>query len=119
MLINFISVRDTASEGNYHIFLLTVLSMFSGTNFQVESNQESGKGYYDLSLRDRQLKTCVIIETKKLPSEAQDNEIEGMSRQALAQIENKDYATDAREDGYNIIKYGIVFFGKACYIAKG
>ncbi|SPT70261.1 AAA family ATPase [Anaerobiospirillum thomasii] len=119
MLINFISVRDFGVEGNYHMFLLAVLSMFTGDFFKIDSNQESGKGYYDLSLRDRQLKTCVIIETKKLPSEAKDNEIEGMSRQALAQIENKDYATDAREDGYNIIKYGIVFFGKACYIAKG
>ena len=101
------------------MFLLAVLSMFTGDFFKIDSNQESGKGYYDLSLRDRQLKTCVIIETKKLPSDAKDNEIEAMSRQALAQIENKDYTSDAREDGYNIIKYGIVFFGKACYIAKG
>ena len=119
MLINFISVRDFGVEGNYHMFLLAVLSMFTGDFFKIDSNQESGKGYYDLSLWDRQLKTCVIIETKKLPSDAKDNEIEAMSRQALAQIENKDYTSDAREDGYNIIKYGIVFFGKACYIAKG
>ena len=119
MLINFISVRDTASEGNYHIFLLTVLSMFSGTNFQVESNQESGKGYYDLSLSDRILNTCVIIETKKMASNSKPIEIKDKGLQALAQIEDKDYISNAREDGYNIIKYGIVFFGKACYIAKG
>ena len=119
MLINFISVRDTASEGNYHIFLLTVLSMFSGTNFQVESNQESGKGYYDLSLSDRILNTCVIIETKKMASNSKPIEIKDKGLQALAQIEDKDYISNAREDGYNIIKYGIVFFGKSCYIAKG
>ena len=34
----------------------------------------------------------------------------------LKQINDRDYASKAREDGYkNIIKYGVAFKGKMCY----
>lgn len=35
---------------------------------------------------------------------------------ALKQINDRDYASKAREEGYkNIIKYGVAFKGKMCY----
>ena len=38
------------------------------------------------------------------------------AKRALKQINDRDYASKAREDGYkNIIKYGVAFKGKMCY----
>ena len=116
MFANYISPDGKNADGS---FLLSVLSMFSTSNFLVLSGKETGKDYSDLSLLDRQLASCVIIQTRKVPSDAKDNEIEAISQQALAQIVENDYISGARDCGFSIIKYGIVFFGKACYIAKG
>ena len=116
MFANYISPDGKNADGS---FLLSVLSMFSTSNFLVLSGKETGKDYSDLSLLDRQLASCVIIQTRKVPSDVKDNEIEAISQQALAQIVENDYISGARDCGFSIIKYGIVFFGKACYIAKG
>lgn len=38
----------------------------------------------------------------------------------MKQINNRDYASKAKEDGYkNIIKYGVAFKGKMCYAVAG
>ena len=116
MLTNFISVRDYGAESNYHVFLVTVLSMFANDDFLVLSNRESGSYYYDITLRDRVLNTDVIIEIKKVVGNATDKAINNAGFKALEQIQSKDYETDARLYGLKVISYSIVFYGKSCKI---
>ena len=56
---------------------------------------------------------AVILEFKVCgKSETADD----AAKRALKQINDRDYASKAREDGYkNIIKYGVAFKGKMCY----
>ena len=43
-----------------------------------------------------------------------------VAEEALKQIEDKKYEEELRNDGYkNIIKYGISFLGKDCFIKLG
>ena len=45
-----------------------------------------------------------------------DKRVIDAAKRALKQINDRDYASKAREDGYkNIIKYGVAFKGKMCY----
>ena len=42
------------------------------------------------------------------------------AKRALKQIDERDYAAEAREQGYrNIIKYGIAFKDKVCFAVTG
>ena len=58
---------------------------------------------------------AIIIEFKVCRA---NEEIDAAAQRALCQIDEKDYAAEARNQGYkNIIKYGIAFKDKLCYAA--
>ncbi|MDY3031759.1 MAG: PD-(D/E)XK nuclease domain-containing protein, partial [Clostridia bacterium] len=78
-----------------------------------KSNRETGDGRSDLMLyqQDRFI-NAVIIEFKV----CRDNEeVDAAAERALRQINDMDYAAEAREQGYkNILKYGVAFKRKVC-----
>ena len=80
----------------------------------MKSNRETGDGRSDLMLyqQDRFI-NAVIIEFKI----CKDNEqVDEAARRALQQINDMNYAADARAQGYkNILKYGVAFKNKVCY----
>jgi hypothetical protein len=48
------------------------------------------------------------------------NEMPAECDKALQQIEDNDYATYWQDEGYtDILKYGIAFYKKTCFIKKG
>lgn len=113
-----ISIRDTASrkemkENFYHGMLLGLLQYES--SWEVESNAESGEGYSDIYLRTPD-RVGVVIEIKY----ADDGDLEKGCREALFQMEEKQYDAALKKDGMGkIIKFGIAFYKKNCRVVCG
>ena len=101
-----------STESFYHGLISGLLS--GNVYYKVESNRETGGGRSDLALYQQDVaQNAVILEFKVCgKSETADD----AAKRALKQINDRDYASKAREDGYkNIIKYGVAFKGKMCY----
>ena len=112
VLVETISFND-AYENFYHGFVTGVLSNMKG--YIVKSNRESGNGRSDLFIKPvTRRKTAVILELKIAKT---FDDLEKRADDALQQIEDKKYEMELKDDGYkNIIKYGISFFKKDCFI---
>lgn len=114
-----ISIRDTASakskkENFYHGILLGLLS--HREEWRIKSNAESGEGYSDILVMDDEEEVGIVIEVKY----AENNALEAGCREALEQIEKKDYTAFLIEEGMTtIIKYGVAFFKKNCRVVRG
>lgn len=109
-----ISYHDSA-ENFYHGYLLGILSGFEG--YGMESNKEHGNGRPDIVLSPFDPKKSVIIfELKRAEKFSQ---MEQLCEEALAQIEERDYAAEYLEEGYqSVVKYGICFCKKSCMVKK-
>lgn len=113
-----ISVRDTAvrkekKENFYHGILLGLLSHRG--DWVLTSNAESGKGYSDILVRMDSDSTGIVIEIKY--SETRD--MEAACQQALAQIEEKNYALQLLDNGMTTtLKYGVACRRNTCMIRK-
>lgn len=114
LLINFVSVRNTAHESYYHGFLSGVLSLTVNDPEEIKSDMESGQGFSDLRLISDLKKNVIIIEFKKIDK---GESIEDVCAEALKQIEEKQYAYPYEQKNYRILKYGIGFYGKECWVA--
>ena len=120
-LKKFVSIRDTATkapqENYYHGFLNGVFTNCSN-DFLTEyhSNYESGDGYADITFKSEYSDNAVIIEIKSAPVGTDLNPI---SKNALAQIEDKHYADPFLQNSMikSIYAYGIVFSGKNCTLS--
>ncbi|RKI36409.1 AAA family ATPase, partial [bacterium D16-59] len=107
-----ISFMDSA-EKFYHGFLLGLLGGLQ--DYRKKSNLESGSGRYDITLMpyDEQ-QPAVILELKRAEK---FTEMENLCREALRQIDEKNYADALIEEGYPIIlKYGVCFCKKSCMV---
>ncbi len=94
------------------------MGIFGGLEgYGISSNREAGDGRPDLVLspfRPKQL--AVIIEIKRADKFTR---MEAQCDAALKQIEEKNYAAELLEEGYEtILKYGICFCKKTCLIKR-
>ncbi len=91
-------------ENAYHMMLLGMFSHLQG-GYHVKSNRESELGRYDILLKAKDKDNySVIIEIKKGIDKLEE---------AIAQIEQKDYAAELRSEGYTrIMKVAIGTGGK-------
>lgn len=112
MLLETISFND-AYESFYHGFLAGILSGMKG--YIVKSNREGGTGRSDLFIKPvTRRKPAYVMEFKvaekfKYLAQAAD--------EALAQIEERQYALELEDDGYETVyRYGIAFCGKDCLV---
>ena len=111
LLKKSISYYDNA-EAFYHGLIAGLLS--GNIYYRAVSNRETGSGRSDLILyqNDRFI-NAVIMEFKVCRA---NEEITAAAQRALRQIDERDYAAEARGIGYkNIIKYGIAFKDKICF----
>jgi hypothetical protein len=111
------SGRD-APERFYHGFVLGLMVELDG-RYEIKSNRESGFGRYDIMLRplepDRDKAYIIEFKVKKKREES----IEETLKNALAQIEEKQYAQELIASGIpedRIRKYGFAFEGKTVLI---
>ena len=111
-----ISIRDTfvkkkMKENFYHGILLGILG-FQDT-WGVSSNKESGEGYSDILVETDDGKIGIVLELKY----AEDGNMETACRQALKQIEDKEYEEQLLDEGMDsILNYGIAFYKKRCRV---
>lgn len=111
-----ISIRDTfvrkaKKENFYHGILLGLLSCRG--DWMLSSNAEAGEGYSDILIRMRARSIGIVIEIKYTEKE----DLEKGCREALAQIEEKDYARPLVEDEMDtILRYGIACHKRSCMV---
>ena len=120
LLQNYISIRDSATkaphENYYHGFLNGLFSNCSKGFFsEYHSNSEAGNGYADIVFRSNRRGKVVIIEIK---SRSGTESNKAKAREALAQIEEKNYAAPYlnNEDISSVYAYGISFDKKDCEV---
>lgn len=111
-----ISIRDTfvrrpTKENFYHGLLLGILSFKD--DWIVTSNRESGDGFSDIMIRVDDRNIGILIEVKY----ADDGDEARACRQALCQMEEKDYEAHLRQAGLKkIMKYAIACNKKTCKV---
>ncbi|MCD7862435.1 MAG: ATP-binding protein [Lachnospiraceae bacterium] len=111
-----VSIRDTAvrkefKENFYHGILLGILSFKDG--WAVDSNRESGTGYFDIQIETEDEDVGIIIEVKYAEHEKYD----AACAEAMQQIEDQNYTAELQKDGMQtILKYGIACYRKQCRV---
>ena len=108
-------------ERFYHGFVLGLL-VDKAKNYVVKSNRESGFGRYDVVMEPKNAEDiAVIMEFKVFDKEDAEEGLEDTAKNALRQIEEKQYAADLIQRGISeerILKYGFAFEGEHCLIRK-
>ena len=120
--IGIFDVIGIYKEQFYHGLMLGLILMLKN-EYEISSNNFSGKGRYDLLLKPKNIferKEGIIIELKainidnlKLNSEKIHEKLLSECEVSLNQIEEKEYTSILKNAGIdNILKIGIAFFGK-------
>lgn len=108
-------------ERFYHGFVLGLL-VDKADQYMVKSNRESGFGRYDVVMEPKDEKDpAVIMEFKVYDKEDEESSLEDTAKNALLQIEEKQYAADLIQRGIpenRIMRYGFAFEGEKCLIRK-
>lgn len=111
-----ISIRDTfvekhRKENFYHGILLGLLGFKD--SWGVWSNRESGDGYSDILVEIEEKDLGIVVELKY----SENSNLEAGCRQALRQIEEKNYVEELKSLGLNhILKFGIACCKKRCKV---
>lgn len=113
-LLDTISFFDYA-ENYYHGFLTGLLK--TSKKYSVWSNRESGTGRPDIILKTPSVRGSAVILELKITDDF--SKMKDVCREALKQIEEKNYEAGLRTEGYsNIKKYGLCFYRKECLVMK-
>ncbi|MCD8327168.1 MAG: ATP-binding protein [Lachnospiraceae bacterium] len=116
LMKNTISVRDTAvrkefKESFYHGLILGILGFKDG--WSVDSNRESGDGYYDIAVEIEDEEIGIVIEVKY----AEKAQFEQECTKALRQINDNDHTAELKEDGMRtLLKYGVACYKSQCKV---
>lgn len=102
-------------EAFYHGFVLGMTAVLT-EDYVIRSNRESGYGRYDVAVMPKSKKNPgMLFEFKTAEDEAS---MESRAEEALAQIQQNDYAAELRREDVDIIRYyGIAFCGKKVFVA--
>ena len=120
-LLNNPSSHDFIMENSYHMFVYGMLLSLAD-RYTVHSNREAGRGRPDCVIKpvDKSA-AAVVLEFKhinRVPSGDLGNALKEEAQKGLAQIEEKVYVHDLKQEGYGqIYKYAIAFHKKSCEVA--
>ncbi|WP_304181347.1 AAA family ATPase [Leptotrichia trevisanii] len=119
--VGIFDVSGVYKEQFYHGLMLGIILILKN-EYEITSNNFSGKGRYDLLLKPKNLekrKEGIILELKvvnameNLREDKIFEKLENECDTALQQIEEKEYASVLKNSGVeNVLKIGIAFFGK-------
>ena len=118
ILKQVVSVYDAANkESFYHGFMLGMTALFLGKDYTVESNRESGYGRFDLAIFPKEAGRAGVIMEFKVA--ANEGEMEEKAKEALQQIEDREYITEFQKRGIKEVwKYGIAFCGRKIVVRR-
>jgi hypothetical protein len=110
---------EAEPERFYHGFVLGLIVELEDT-YEIKSNRESGFGRYDVMLKPfDKSKKAFIFEFKVKDSDDNETTLEDTVKNALSQIEEKQYEQELISSGIpseNIRKYAFAFEGKRVLI---
>ena len=107
-----ISFYDAGAEGFYHGLVLGLIALMDN-HYKIKSNRESGDGRYDISLLPRDGRYPGIIMELKWKKDLSADKLIELADEALAQIDDRRYDAEMKEDGIqDILRFGIAFSGK-------
>jgi hypothetical protein len=110
---------ETEPERFYHGFVLGLMVELED-KYEIKSNRESGFGRYDVMLKPLdKTKPAFIFEFKVKDTDDDEKTLEDTLKNALAQIEEKQYEQELVQSGVpreNIRRYGFAFEGKTVLI---
>ena len=119
--VGIFDVSGIYREQFYHGLMLGIILTLKN-EYEITSNNFSGKGRYDLLLKPKNLekrKEGIILELKvvnAMENLSEDKIFEKLENEcdiALQQIEDKEYASALKNSGIeNVLKIGIAFLGK-------
>ncbi len=111
ILFDTISYHDY-KESYYHAF---IAGLFTGAGYAVGSNYERGNGRPDVVVKDRANKRAILIEAKHVDSK---EKLSAGCAEAVAQINDKKYATGLHKAYRRVVCYGIAFCEKDCMVKR-
>ena len=119
LLRGFVSLRDSATraphENFYHGFLNGILAAAGDNISGFKSQAESGSGYADIIFSSCDESSSVVIEVKYASDDKTG--LQDLASKAIAQIEEKGYASALCGDGADrVIECGIAFRGRRCAV---
>lgn len=118
-LYQTISFYDTSNENFYQGLLAGLLALMDDS-YQITSNRESGHGRYDFQLKPRRKNLAGIIIELKVSRKDTDEDLLAHAREALVQIEEKQYTLQMEQEQISpILTYEIAFSGKRVKILNG
>ena len=96
ILMNDSSCHDLRGENSYHVFLLGMCICLK-KEYNIKSNQESGKGRADIVLQAKKAYLpSYVIEMKYTKDETED--LEALAKKAVQQIQEKKYGSQLKDE---------------------
>ena len=116
-------MHDTSKDPEvfYHGFMVGVTaSLYHHQNYEIKSNRESGYGRYDYMIFSHDVnRPTILLEIKRVTAAQKkdtadlDELLSQTAAQALAQIHQQQYLTEAKQRGRTkLLKIGLAFCGK-------
>jgi hypothetical protein len=104
-------VKGKHPEKFYHGFVLGLIASLEKTHI-IKSNRESGFGRYDVMIIPKNLQQLGLILEFKTAEDTEDN-LEDVAREALAQIDKRNYVAELHQMGIKrLLKIGLAFRSK-------
>ena len=120
-----VGIRDTSHdpEAFYHGLVIGLTASLSRhKNYEIQSNRESGYGFYDYLIFSKDdSRPTIVLEFKKVQPHKDPEKLEQHLQQAakegLAQIARQHYLSEAEKRGAtNILKISLAFCGKRFHL---